>query len=78
VLARAATAEHVDQATLMARLSGKKGIDAACSARIAITQALLDNDSIDDIAATLREEYRRSLKPRQPSSGNRTKSDLDA
>ena len=61
VLARAATAEHVDQPTLMARLNGKKGVDMACSARIAITQALLDSDNVDDIAATLREEYRQAL-----------------
>ncbi|MEO6217402.1 MAG: J domain-containing protein [Sphingomonas sp.] len=78
VLARAAAAEHVDQATLTARLNGQKGIDAACSARIALTQALLDSDSIDDIAATLREEYRRPFKLRQPAPGGRRKSDLEA
>lgn len=61
ILERAATTEHVDQPTLMARLNGKKGVDMACSARIAITQALLDSDNVDDIAATLREEYRQAL-----------------
>lgn len=64
VAARAAAAEHVDPATLLDRLEGHKGVDAACTARIAVTQALLDSDSVDDIAATLRDQYRRERPPK--------------
>jgi hypothetical protein len=64
VTARAAAAEHVDPATLLDRLEGHKGVNAACAARIAVTQALLDSDSVDDIAATLRDQYRRARPPK--------------
>ncbi|GAA0297946.1 hypothetical protein GCM10009087_04710 [Sphingomonas oligophenolica] len=66
VAARAAAAEHVDLATLLNRLEGHKGVDVACAARIAVTQALLDSDSQDDIAATLRDQYRRK-RPARPA-----------
>jgi hypothetical protein len=58
LLTRAAAAEHVDPALFLKRVEGRKGADAACSARIAITQALLDSDNVEDIAATLRWQSR--------------------
>ena len=64
IAARAAAAEHVDEATLLGRLERHKGTAAACSARIAVTQALLDSDSVDDIAATLRDQYRQARPPK--------------
>lgn len=60
LLDRAAAAQHIDQALFLDRVEGRKGVDAACAARIAITQALLDSDSIEDIATTLRQQYRRA------------------
>ncbi|MEO9130713.1 MAG: hypothetical protein ABI240_05845 [Sphingomonas sp.] len=58
LLARAAAAQHVDKAAFLERAKGRKGQDKACAARIAITQALLDSNGVENIAATLREQYR--------------------
>jgi len=58
--ARASAAQHVDGTTFLNRLEGRKGPGAACAARIAITQALLDSGSVEDIATTLRAQYRRA------------------
>jgi hypothetical protein len=71
LLARAATAQHVDQTLFLDRVEGRKGADAACAARIAITQALLDSDNVEDIAATLRQQYRRAraAKPEAKDAG---------
>ena len=66
LLARAAAAQHVDRATFLDRFEGRKGADAACAARIGITQALLDSDRADDIAATLRDQYRRTRFAKLP------------
>lgn len=57
---RAASALGVDPKTLFDRLDGKGGDIAACDARIAFTQAMLDSDRDDDIAATLRQELKRT------------------
>jgi len=62
LLARAVAAQHVDQAVFLDRVKGLKGPDAACAARIAITQALLYSDNVEDIAATLRQQYRRARR----------------
>jgi hypothetical protein len=56
---RASAALHISPGTLIERLDGKRGDVVACDARIALTQALLDSDRQDDIAATLRQEFRR-------------------
>ena len=68
LLARATAAQHVDRAIFLDRFEGRKGADAACAARIAITQALLDSDRADDIAATLRDQYRRSRYKKRPTA----------
>ncbi|MEP7004396.1 MAG: hypothetical protein ABI810_00330 [Sphingomonas bacterium] len=68
LLARAAAAQRVDRAIFLERFEGRKGTDAACAARIAITQALLDSDRVDDIAATLRDQYRRSRYTKRPAA----------
>lgn len=67
---RASAALGVDPKTLFDRLDGKRGDMAACDARIAFTQAMLDSDRGDDIAATLRQELGRTrdAKP-APSRG---------
>lgn len=65
---RASAALHIDQRALIERLDGKRGDVLACDAKIALTQALLDSDSLDDIAATLRAEFSRArdAKPVPP------------
>jgi hypothetical protein len=78
LVARAASAQHVDQPLFLDRLRSRKGADAACGALIALTQALLDSDSADDIAATLREQYRQPFKPRRTAPGGRRKSAPEA
>jgi hypothetical protein len=68
LLAQAAAAQQVDQAIFLERVKGRKGADAACAARIAITQALLYSDSVEDIAATLRDQYRRARRTSAPAA----------
>jgi len=62
---RTAAALQIPLKTLSENLDGKHGDIAACSARIAFTQALLDIDKDEDIAATLRSQLRsvRDAKP---------------
>lgn len=64
LVSRAAAALGVDQQTLIDRLDGKKGDALACDARVALTQALLDSDRLEDIAATLRAEFSRARDAR--------------
>lgn len=63
--ARVAAALHLTPAALVERFEGAKGPAAACDVRIAVTQALLDN-RLDDIAATMRRDYR-ALRDREPA-----------
>jgi hypothetical protein len=59
---RAGILLHGDTRTLLDALEGKKGAAGKCAALAALTQALLDSDRLDDIAATLRDQFRRATK----------------
>jgi hypothetical protein len=73
---RASTALRIDQAALIDRLDGKRGDALTCDAKIALTQALLDSERTDDIAATLRAEFRRArdakpVRPQEKTGGRK-------
>ena len=72
---RASASRGIDQQALIDRLDGKRGDALACDAKIALTQALLDSERLDDIAATLRAEFSRARDakpaPVQQKAGDR-------
>ncbi len=73
---RASTALRIDQQALIDRLDGKHGDTRTCDAKIALTQALLDSERTDDIAATLRAEFRRArdakpVRPQEKAGGRK-------